>query len=126
MRRTWTIPGVGRGSGVTEIRCVLDDEPIRVTMRGEVDLLTKPALDDLLALLARRTRADVLVDLRPASLLSCVGVSFLDAAAEQRAPWGGTVYVRVSPGPVTRILELLGVDDLVTIVHTSPDPGPPA
>ncbi|MDQ1659297.1 MAG: hypothetical protein QOD41_4380, partial [Cryptosporangiaceae bacterium] len=59
-------------------------------------------------------------------LLSCVGVSFLDAAAEQRAPWGGTVYVRVSPGPVARILELLSVEDLVTIVHTSQDPGAPA
>jgi anti-anti-sigma factor len=119
MSRTWTIPGEEAGSGFTRIHCVLNTKPIRVIMTGEVDLLAKPALDAVLRTIAPRAGADVVVDLRPATVLSCVGVGFVYSLAEQLAQWNGTVYVQVLAGRVARILELLGVDEAVTILYNS-------
>jgi anti-anti-sigma factor len=121
MSRTWTIPGLERGSAVTEINCVLDDDPTQVIMSGEVDLLAKPALDAALQVLAAHPGKDAVIDLHAVTVLSCIGVRFLYAFAQQRRQRGGTVYVQVVPGPVDRILELLGVDEVATIVYHSPD-----
>jgi anti-anti-sigma factor len=117
MRRTWTIPAVDAGSGVTEIQCLLDDRPAQVLMRGEIDLVAKPALDAALRVLAGHGGTDIVVDLRQATVLSCIGVGFLYALAAQRRERGGAVHVRVSGGSVARILELLNVGEVATIVH---------
>jgi anti-anti-sigma factor len=117
MSRTWTVPATD-GSNVTEIHCLLDDDPARVVMVGEIDLLAKPAMDAALALLAEQDSSDVVVDLRAATVLSCVGVGFLYSLALQRGHRGGTVYVKVPAGRVARILELVGAAEAMVILHS--------
>jgi anti-anti-sigma factor len=122
MLRTWTIPGAAPGSAVTKIHCVLGDDPARIVMRGDVDLLVTPALDAVLQVLAGQPGASAVVDLRPTTILSCAGVRFLYRLADQRARRGGTVDVLVVPGPVARVLEVLGVGEAVFVVRY---PAPP-
>ncbi|MDQ1659929.1 MAG: anti-sigma factor antagonist [Cryptosporangiaceae bacterium] len=117
MLRTWTIPGAVRGSGATKIHCVLGEDPARIVMSGDIDLLVTPALESVLQALAAQPAASAITDLRPATILSCAGVRFLYELAGQCARRRGRLEVLVVPGPVTRILDVLGMDESATMIR---------
>jgi anti-anti-sigma factor len=117
MLRTWTIPGAVRGSGVTTIHCVLGEDPARIVMSGEVDLLVTPALDAVLQALAAQPATCAVADLRRATVLSCAGVRFLYELAGQCTRRHGRLEVLVAPGPVARILDVLGMAEAAAVIR---------
>ena len=86
-----------------------DRQRVVVTVTGEVDLLTAPAVADEVLPLLDRGFADVVVDLGGATFLETAGVRMLlhcHAAAGERA---ARLTVRGAGPAVRRPLELTGV-----------------
>jgi anti-anti-sigma factor len=86
-----------------------------VAARGELDLATAPALEEVL-LPPLKEGGEVVLDLRALEFMDSTGVRVIVAAhvAGQDAG-GGLTLVRTDPaGPVGRVLEISGLDGILT------------
>ena len=81
-----------------------DNAPV-VTLTGELDLSTVPALRGCLAPLEGR----VIVDLRGVSFLDSSGIGALVAARKALSNRGGDLTLRAPSSRVRRVLELTGL-----------------
>lgn len=91
-----------------------------VTARGELDLATAPALEEVL-LPALQGGGSVVLDLRPLEFMDSTGVRVIVAAHVASGESGGSlVLVRTDPaGPVGRVLEISGLDGILEFVDGS-------
>jgi anti-anti-sigma factor len=92
-----------------------------VAVRGEVDAATAPILQDALDDAVRATRGTLVLDLSGVGFLDSSGINVLLRVRallgrEERA------LVLVCPdGPVHRVLELAGIEDLFALYATRED-----
>jgi anti-anti-sigma factor len=96
---------------------------VRIAISGEVDL---SAIDDLEIALAPALGAQpspVVVDLRDVSFLDSSGLRFLLALNERTSAGGGRFAIVAAGEPVTRVLELSGVEGRLEIVADPSDLG---
>lgn len=93
---------------------------IIVRLRGELDRLTAPYLDRVLAE-ARRSGKDVIVGLSGLTYLDMGGVKLLEAAAQQSRDQGRGFVLAESPPPVRRILEVFGFHQVVPMLESIRD-----
>ena len=91
----------------------------RVVVTGELDLLTSPQLKEQLAALTERKPSRLILDL--------TGVSFFDSSAlnvvlhAQREAGEQSYELAVVPSAaVSRVIDLTGVADHLTVVHEPP------
>ncbi|MDT7726289.1 MAG: anti-sigma factor antagonist [Actinomycetota bacterium] len=91
----------------------------RVVVTGELDLLTSPQLKDQLAALAEQKPSRLILDL--------TGVSFFDSSAlnvvlhAQREAGEQSYELAVVPSAaVSRVIDLTGVADHLTVVYEPP------
>jgi anti-sigma B factor antagonist len=91
-----------------------------VTVYGELDLLSAPALEQALAPLLESDTEQIIVDLRGLEFMDSTGLHVL-IQAHQRMHEAGRrlVLVRASPN-VQRLFDLTGLNEGLTIVD-SPD-----
>ncbi|MDT0309782.1 STAS domain-containing protein [Streptomyces sp. DSM 44917] len=75
-------------------------------LRGEIDLLTAPAVSEGLAALARRGPDRLVVDLRPVTFLDCSGLRPLCRAHALMAGRGGRLSLVAGSPRVLRVLRL--------------------
>ena len=85
-----------------------------VTVTGELDLVTVPEVEALVAPVAPSDR--LVLDLRAVSFMDSVGVRLLMVLDIRARAEGWTLVVARSPGPVGRLLELCRMPDRVAVV----------
>jgi len=94
------------------VRHDLGDESAHLVLRGELDVLTAPRLEDALALIERRS-APIAIDLRDLLLIDTSGLRVL-AGARRRASEEGRPFAIIGCRPsVTRVFELTGMLDVL-------------
>lgn len=104
------------------IRCIRHAHDVEICrVIGEVDLLTAPTLRHALRETALRRISRVVVDLSEVTFLGVVGVRVMLIAAEQAQVVGSRLGLVARTYPVTRVLGLCGVDDLIPIYACLPD-----
>jgi anti-sigma B factor antagonist len=91
-----------------------------VTVSGDLDMLTAPALAEAIRSAARGRPAALIVDLSAVDFLASAGMNELVTAQDELAP---TVrFGVVADGPATsRPLRIIGVDQLVALYPTLAD-----
>ncbi|MFF4344380.1 STAS domain-containing protein [Kitasatospora sp. NPDC001540] len=85
------------------------ENPFLVRVRGEVDADTAPRTGRELARALAEHR-EVVLDLSEVTFMDCAGLRVLLAAGEQADRTGARLVLRGAGRPVTRLLELTGLD----------------
>lgn len=94
-----------------------------VVLRGELDLLTAPAVDRLLQEATdSHPGCDLLVDLREVTFADCAGVGPLAKAAGRARERGGTVTAMVTAPRVLRLLTLTRIAEVIGVLPTLETP----
>jgi anti-anti-sigma factor len=90
----------------------LNEVSARLVVRGELDVLTAPRLDDALALIERWS-APIVIDLCELSFIDLSGLRSL-AAARGRATESGRLFAIIGcPPTVRKLFELTGTVDML-------------
>jgi anti-anti-sigma factor len=89
-----------------------------VTAAGEIDLTNAGSLRDALLSALNAGALGLVVDLTAATFLDSAGVAALVRAWRRAGAMEATVRVAVSSAAVLRVLELVGIDQLIE-VHPS-------
>jgi anti-sigma B factor antagonist len=76
-----------------------------LTVRGEIDILTVPSLDEWLAGIVRTQLIDLLVDLNGTSFIDSTGLHVLLNTQRRLMQDGRRLYVVCAGGPVLRAIE---------------------
>lgn len=92
-----------------------------LTVEGEIDIATAPALDDALDEVIGSGASDIAVDLRPVSFMDSTGLRSLMIADRRVREAGGTLAVVAGTGPAHRLLELAGVTETLTLADALED-----
>jgi anti-sigma B factor antagonist len=98
---------------------VSDEERATVlTVSGELDLASSPALDEQLERAGRTDTELVILDLRKLDFMDSTGLRVV-IKAHQRAEESGARFGVINGGPqIRRLLTLSGVTDWLTLVDT--------
>ena len=95
---------------------------VLVRVHGEVDLDTRPLLVEVVDRIAADAAVPVVVDLCAVRFFSLAGVDWLEAAVSAFSIRGRRVRVVCpDPGPVRRLIRLLGLDGRWPLHHEVPD-----
>jgi anti-sigma B factor antagonist len=105
------MPSAGRGFVLSVDARHLGAQVV-VRLDGELDFETAPQVEDCL-----RTHQgdDVVVDLEGLTFMDSMGISLLLNAFRRSRQAGHTFVLRGPTAPVTRVLEITGVDQVLTI-----------
>lgn len=97
-----------RPRGPVQFDLAQHDEPDRIILElaGELDILTAPRLSAELDAIVRRTRADVVIDLRKAVFIDSAGLHILLNIHRRLEGAGRQLRVVCGDGPVKRVIEL--------------------
>jgi len=106
-----------------EILDSFDGEAPGLTLRGEIDIATSPQLERTLDEVIRASTGAFVLDLCDVSFVDGSGLTVLLRARAALAREGRALAIVCprGPGPVRRVMELAGVEDLLS-VH-APDAG---
>jgi anti-sigma B factor antagonist len=99
------------------------DGATTVRISGELDVATRPELEDAIQRARVRPGGRCTLDLRGVSFMDSMGISLLmrlDAAA--RADGWTLVIIRPAPGPALRVMDLCRVADRITVVDEPAGP----
>ena len=93
---------------------VVNDDHVTVFVSGEIDMLSTPHLDDVLAAAITNAARRVEVDLGKVEFMASTGLRSL-VAAKERADTQGVAFVVVRASDVARrVLELSGLESYLS------------
>lgn len=95
------------------------DEVVKLTVTGEVDIVTGPLFEEGMKQSLRQHPTRVILDLSGVTFFSSHGVDLLDSAAASAAELGIEVELRAS-NCVERVVVLVGPESLLEICSRSP------
>lgn len=98
---------------------VAEDLRARVCPRGEIDLATAGLLDAQIDELWASGWTDVVTDLREVTFMDSTGLHVLVAHHRRAAELGRRFSIIDGDGPVSRVLALTGIDQL--LIHSPSD-----
>jgi anti-sigma B factor antagonist len=111
-----TTSGEPRGIQVTEE--TFDPSGLVLTVSGELDIATAPALRDLLAVAIDAGKRRLVIDLSAISFLDSVALATI-VHAKQRLPEGGRMALAVDPASyVMLVFESSGLRKVLDLVET--------
>ncbi len=88
-------------------------DSVVVAVRGEIDLLTAPALGGLVAALMDRGHLDLVLDLADLDFMDAQGLGVLDAVRARLQMTTGSLTIRSPSGVVRRLLDVAAMTELV-------------
>jgi anti-sigma B factor antagonist len=92
-----------------------------VRVQGELDLATAPQLTDSLRTAASPAPARIVIDLERLKFCDSTGLRALIMAVREIEGRGGEATLLVAPdGQLERLLDLLGMRDVVRIAYSTP------
>jgi anti-anti-sigma factor len=86
-----------------------------VTMPDEIDLTNSGGLDEQLAAVIAQSPETVTVDLTATTFCDSAGINVLARAHGLAAASGGELRLAVGHSPVARIIQLVGLDQIVRV-----------
>lgn len=87
---------------------------------GELDILTAPKLAAELDTLVRRSKEDVVVDLRQTEFIDSAGLQTLLSAQRRLDKASRTLTVVCEEGPVRRVFEVARAEEALGLTRTPP------
>jgi anti-sigma B factor antagonist len=102
-------PRTGPRPGRVAIEVSAGRDATTVVIRGELDLVTAPVLDEQLRLAAANKPARLVLDMSGTDFMDC-GCARLIAAARSALPAEAELSIRQPSRGVRRVLELTGLD----------------
>jgi anti-sigma B factor antagonist len=114
------IGGVPVGAGEFDVAESWVERVVVVTVRGELDMLTAPQLEQAIATAAKQIPAAMIVDLTAVKFLASAGLNVLVAASLDIR--GSAQFAIVAAGAVVRRpLVLTGIDTFFTLFPSLDD-----
>lgn len=89
-----------------------------ISVAGEIDLATAPALEDALETAIAEGHAAIAIDLDPVSFIDSSGLRALIGAHRRLEELDGSLTVIAGPGVARRLLEVAGVADTLHLVES--------
>jgi anti-sigma B factor antagonist len=89
-----------------------------IALADEIDISVRACLDELLAVACTQP-GPVVVDTSEVTFMDASGVDQLVRLQRELSPSGRTLVLRAPSAPTRRILELLGLDDLLDVVEAA-------
>jgi anti-anti-sigma factor len=86
-----------------------------VTMPDEIDLMNSGYLADLLAAVVAQSPQTITVDLTATSFCDSAGIGVLARTHELATSNGGELRIALGHSPVARIIQLVGLDQIVPV-----------
>lgn len=86
-----------------------------VTMPDEIDLTNSGDLNGMLAALIAQSPQTVTVDLTATTFCDSAGINVLARAHELATASGGELRIALGHSPVARIIQLIGLDQIVPV-----------
>jgi len=86
-----------------------------VTMPDEIDLVNSGDLNEQLAAVIAQSPETVTVDMTATTFCDSAGISVLARAHELATASGGELRIALGHSPVARIIELVGLDQIVSV-----------
>ena len=106
---------IGRSLPALEVEVLTDDQnPPRLRLRGEIDILTVPVLHESLSALADGG-GDIVIDLTEVDFIGLAGLEALCQKARCLRQRGDRLVVS-SPSAITRrVIDIMGVAELLSL-----------
>jgi len=92
-----------------------------IAVAGEIDLATVPELETAIESVLGSNSHPLVVDLRETSFMDSTGLKALVMANRRFDESGRRFAIAVSGGPVSRLLDLSGVETSIKVVETTDD-----
>jgi anti-sigma B factor antagonist len=92
-----------------------------IAVTGEIDLATVPELETAIDSVFSTNSHPLVVDLRDSSFMDSTGLKALVMANRRFDESGRSFAIAVSGGPVSRLIDLSGVESSVRIVESTED-----
>jgi anti-sigma B factor antagonist len=89
-----------------------------IAVTGEIDLATVPELEDAIDSVLTGNAHALVVDLRETSFMDSTGLKALVMAHRRFDENGRQFAIAVSGGPVSRLIDLSGVEGSIRVVET--------
>lgn len=92
-----------------------------IAVGGEIDLATVPELEGAIEAVLGENAHSLVVDLRETSFMDSTGLKALVMAHRRFDEKGRQFAIAVSGGPVSRLIDLSGVESSIRVVETIDD-----
>ena len=93
-----------------------------VTLYGELDVLTAPAVSERLDTVTRASHLDLVLDLRPVAFIDCVGLGVLCRARNRVLARQGRLRLVAGDAAFLRVLRVTGLRDVFDVHPELPRP----
>lgn len=103
-------------TGLTINQMAVLDGWISLSVGGEIDLATVDELNGAIQGVFTKVGSNLLVDLTDTGFMDSTGLKTLVMADRTFSEAGRSFALAVKPGPIWRLIELSGVDSMLTIV----------
>lgn len=97
----------------------LDNGWIAISVEGEIDLATVGELEEVVQEVVREKGSNLVIDLTATSFIDSTGLKSLLTADRELSLAGRSFAIAVKPGPVSRLVDLSGVDTLTVVGDVS-------
>jgi anti-sigma B factor antagonist len=92
-----------------------------ITVRGEIDMVTAPALNAELGEVVQAEEGDVLVDLKDIAFIDSTGLHVLLNAQRRLVRQGHHLFVICEDGPVRRVIQLAKLEETLGLISSERD-----
>ena len=99
---------------IFDIQSVIDPPDCSLQIAGELDLATADSLRDAIHFQLQRGNHTLTVDLSGVSFMDSSGMHALAWALTETQRYGGTLTITLVSAPVTRIMRIMGAQDLLS------------
>lgn len=99
----------------------LADRWVSLEVEGEVDLATTDQLEDAIDAIRSGSSDSLVVDLNPTSFMDSTGLKALVLADRAFRDDGRGFAIAVKSGPISRLIDLSGVDSSIRVVAKPDD-----
>lgn len=99
----------------------LNDSWVSMAVQGEIDLATVHELDEAIDAVFSDESSSLVVDLNNSSFMDSTGLKSLVMAHRRFADEDRELAIAVDGGPISRLIDLSGVDSSIRVVPKAPD-----
>lgn len=103
-------------SGLTINQTSVSDDWISLSVNGEIDVATVDELNGAIQEVFAHGGSNLLIDLIDTGFMDSTGLKTLVMADRTFTEAERSLALAVKPGPILRLIELSGVDSMLTIV----------
>ncbi len=93
----------------------LDDDTIKISLDGRLDINGFNAVDNRFSILATAKKTNVIVDLAAVDFMASIGIRMFMTAARGQLGRGGKLVIAAAQPSVKKVLVMTGVNQLIPL-----------